>query len=111
MKGSVAQSGLFDADIERDCPLDAGYPANPCYLDFAQWDHLIHLFYLCVEDPDLGSNVTDRGRGPEHETTENRSLLGHQERAKGQPHDQHHVLRPIPEEHQEGDTEHKYGGC
>ena len=106
LKGSIGEPCLLDTDINRHGPLDSRHSPHTRHLDFTQGNHLVGLLHFGVKDPDLGPDIANTGSRPEHDAAKNRGLLSHQHGAKGQPHDQHQILRPVPEKHEQGDAEH-----
>ena len=107
LEGAVSQSCLLDAEIEGDGPFHARDAADARHLDLTERYQLVDLFHLRVEDPDLRADIAHGCGGPEHQSAEDGSLLGHEQRTKGQPDHEHHVLRAVAKKHEECDAEHK----
>ena len=103
---AVVQLGLLHGDEERHGPFHAGHGTHAAHVGVAHGLHLIDLLDLRVHDPNGGVHVAQMTGGPEQEAEEDRALLRHQQRRKGQPADEHEILGAVADEHFEREMIH-----
>ena len=96
----------LDGDVERHRPRHARRRAHAVHVGVAQRLEFIGLLDLAVHHPELRAHVPHVARSPREQPAEDRALLRHQHRRKGEAAYEHHVFRAVTQQHLESEVIH-----